>query len=76
MRSAMTVMVAAVLSAATVTFPATADALPCTFEQPYPDSGLSVCTGYGQTCPRWICAYPPGTPGKWDVNGRYEPKVG
>lgn len=57
-------------------FAPNAHALPCSNEQPYPDTGWDVCTGYGQTCPHWICAYPPGTPGRWDVNGRYEPKVG
>lgn len=45
----------------------------CTDQQPYPNSPLSICTGYGQTCLRSTCQYPPGTPGKWGVDGRYTP---
>lgn len=45
----------------------------CTDQQPYPDSPLSICTGYGQTCLRTTCKYPPGTPGKWGVDGHYTP---
>ena len=48
----------------------------CTNEQPYPDAPRRICTGYGQSCPTWRCAYPPGTPGKWDINGHYTPKKG
>lgn len=68
-------MVVVALSATIPTIPARGD-WPCTNEQPYPSNGWSVCTGYGQQCARVVCAYPPGTPGHWDVNGRYEPRMG
>jgi hypothetical protein len=45
----------------------------CTNAQPYPDSPYDICVGYGQTCAKFRCASPPGTPGKWDVNGDYTP---
>lgn len=48
----------------------------CTNEQPYPSNGFNVCTGYGQECPRVVCAYQPGTPGRFDVNGDYQPRYG
>lgn len=55
---------------------AKADPLQCSFEQPYPDSPYNICTGYGTFCPARVCAYEPGTPGRFDINGDYEPKVG
>lgn len=48
----------------------------CTYTQPYPDSPFNICTGFGQICPRSVCAYEPGTPGRFDINGDYEPRVG
>lgn len=69
--AAAAVVLAAGVTAA-VAPPATA-ALECTNQQPYPDSPLSICTGYGQSCARSICAYPPGTPGKWGTDGHYTP---
>lgn len=65
----------AVLSAGTTIAlaPEAAAGPPCTNQQPYPDSPLSICTGYGQTCLRSTCKYPPGTPGKWGTDGRYTP---
>jgi hypothetical protein len=48
----------------------------CTLERPYPWLPTSICTGYGISCPRSICKAAPGTPGQWDVNGRYTPKTG
>ena len=53
----------------------------CSFENPYPSSPFNVCTavgpgGVGSECAAWRCAYPPGTPGKWDVNGNYKAKKG
>jgi len=53
-----------------------ASPLQCTSEQPYPDSPFNICTGYGTACPRRICAYEPGTPGQFDINGDYTPKMG
>lgn len=69
--AAAAVVLAAGVTAA-VAPPANA-ALECTNQQPYPDSPLSICTGYGQSCARSICAYPPGTPGKWGTDGHYTP---
>lgn len=48
----------------------------CTNDVPYPRTGLDVCTSYGQECPRVVCAYQPGTPGRFDVNGDYQPRYG
>ena len=48
----------------------------CTIQQPYPYSPTSICVGYGVACPRSTCNAAPGTPGEWDVNGRYTPKIG
>lgn len=52
----------------------------CTNENPYPTSAWNICVtgqgGPGVECARFRCAYPPGTPGKWDVNGVYKPKMG
>ncbi len=45
----------------------------CTNQQPYPNSPLRICTGYGQSCSRSICSYPPGTPGRWGTDGHYTP---
>lgn len=55
---------------------ANASPLQCTFEQPYPNSPYNICTGYGTFCPRSVCAYEPGTPGRFDINGDYEPRMG
>lgn len=48
----------------------------CTNEQPYPDSPMRICTGYGQSCARSLCSAAPGTEGKTDINGDYEPCMG
>ena len=48
----------------------------CTFSQPYPSNPSRICTGYGQSCNARICAYQPGTPGRWGTDGHYTPKIG
>ncbi|AHZ95431.1 hypothetical protein PBI_DAMIEN_70 [Mycobacterium phage Damien] len=48
----------------------------CTFSQPYPDNPVRICTDYGQSCSARICAYEPGTPGRWGTDGHYTPKIG
>lgn len=45
----------------------------CTAGQPYPNSVYDICVGYGRTCSKWMCASPPGTQGKFDINGDYTP---
>ncbi|GEM_PF-1540431 len=62
----------------TLTLSPVAGAAPaeCTSSQPYPNSPNDICTGYGQTCAKWMCKYPPGTEGKWDINGHYTPCMG
>ena len=48
----------------------------CTFSQPYPSNPNRICTDYGQSCNARICAYQPGTPGRWGTDGHYTPKIG
>ena len=50
----------------------------CSNENPYPSTYLNTCvsTAPFQQCAKWRCSSLPGTPGKWDINGRYTPKVG
>jgi hypothetical protein len=48
----------------------------CTLQQPYPWLPTSICSGWGISCPKSSCNASPGTPGRWDVNGRYNPKIG
>lgn len=45
----------------------------CTYQQPYPDSPMSICIGYGRSCLKSQCSAPPGTPGKWGTDGIYTP---
>jgi hypothetical protein len=45
----------------------------CTYEQPYPNSPYDICTGFGQSCSRSTCKYPPGTQGEWGTDGHYTP---
>lgn len=48
----------------------------CTLSQPYPSNPNRICTDYGQSCNARICAYQPGTPGRWGTDGHYTPKIG
>lgn len=52
---------------------ADSDSPGCTWKNPNPTYYNSICVAYGKSCYRWLCAYPPGTPGKYDVTGRYKP---
>ena len=78
-----TAIAATLLASFAISGAGAAEALPggCTPENPYPSGVYNVCTtvgpgGIGSECAAWRCAYPPGTPGKWDVNGNYKPKTG
>lgn len=67
-----------VFGVATMEAPA-ANAYPgqeCTYDQPYPDSPYNICTGYGRSCSKSLCNAAPGTEGKMDINGDYEPCMG
>jgi hypothetical protein len=61
---------------AVVTAPTASAATECTNQQPYPDSPLSICIGYGRSCWKSFCSAAPGTEGKTDINGDYEPCMG
>lgn len=64
------------ITTVTVAQTAAAGPMECSNAQPYPDSPTDICTGYGQTCAKWQCKYPPGTEGKWDITGHYTPCMG
>jgi hypothetical protein len=59
-----------------ITAPMASAATECTNQQPYPDSPMSICIGYGRSCWKSLCSAAPGTEGKTDINGDYEPCMG